>query len=103
MGLLRRHSAAGGKLDDNGRPDDGVEEERYLMQRQDRDIVQWRTEMEHPYHPTVIHPGFRGLWQSQGRVLMLFVFSLAALVYYISLVWIALPLTEDLEIRDACD
>lgn len=51
------------------------------------DLSRWREEaMTSPTTGTVILPGFRGLWQSQGNVLMVFVFSLAALAWFVSLV-----------------
>lgn len=91
MGLHRRHSSAAAaaagtiNIDDrdnralNAVPaaDNGAAAD---AERHAEDILKWRTEMDHP----PVLPGFRGLWQSQGRVLMLFALSLAALVFYIS-------------------
>lgn len=89
MSLLRRPSVPVARPADdddqdaaNGRST-GTDEGGYLTQRQrEEDIVKWQEDMVSPLQA----PGFRGLWQSQGRVLMLFALTLAALVVYVSLV-----------------
>lgn len=105
MGLLRRASVAAGGNPLHP-PDHGVghddslaaapagtstatdpeQQFHHYLTRRPSDIVRWRDEMEHSPSSSSILPGFRGLWQSQGKVLMLFAASLAALVYYVSLV-----------------
>lgn len=85
MGLHRRHSSAAAgtiNIDERDKRSTGADHSAAAGPLQDRqaEILKWRTEMDHP----PVHPGFRGLWQSQGRVLMLFALSLAALVFYIS-------------------
>lgn len=99
MGLFRRASVAAGKPLHDGvaGPDHdeslaaatatGTDPDQQYLTRRPSEIERWREAMEHSSSSSSsILPGFRGLWQSQGRVLMLFAASLAALVYYVSLV-----------------
>ena len=95
LGLHRRHSSAA-KAKANGplspaddSPLTAAAGETFAKGGKAEDIVKWRDDMSGRSQATTTttHPGFRGLWQGQGNVLMAFLVSVLLLVWYISLVW----------------